>query len=105
MDLEIVLDKDFKVKSVSFTSENTRYNECRIMADTKIIINTLYKNDLRLYDGEKILSYFLEDFDHLIFYEYNIGGKYSITLYEDDYLDTITQYLDWRKINYEIRNS
>lgn len=105
MDLEISLDKDFKVKSVSFRSNNTSYNECQIMVDSKIIITKFDSNVLRINDGEKILSYFLDDFDYLTFNEYEIGGKYSVALYDDDYLNTILQYLDWRKVNYEIRNA
>ena len=102
MNLEIVLDKDFKIKSVSFRSNNASYNECQIMEYSKIIITKFDSNVLRINNGE---SYFLDDFDYLTFNEYEIGGKYSVALYDDDYLNAILQYLDWRKVNYEIRNA
>ena len=105
MDLEIILTKDFKVLSVCFRGKETTYNHYRPKEDVIIVINTWCRNMIRIEGDRTMLGYCFADFDHLIFFEDNTNSYYTVNLREENYVDIILQYLDWRKINYKVRNN
>ena len=108
MYLEIEVNSEFKIEQVNLVGKDYNYYNCRdIKENAKIIISKSKNNNniLKIDDSESSFNYRLTDFDYIIFYEYELESKYWIDAFEFKCVDAILQYLDWRKINYEVRNA
>ena len=108
MYLEIEVNSKFKIEQVNLVGKDYDYYNCRDIKENAKIIISKSKNGndvLRIEDSESSFDYRLTDFDYIIFYEYELESKYWIDALGFKCVDTILQYLDWRKINYEVRNA
>lgn len=105
MNLKISLDENFNICYLSLT-KNRCYNSHLLDENTRIIIIKGKGNALAIQEPNKCLDrYWFEDFDYLIFLEQTSQSEYKVELDDENCVDTILHYLDWRKVNYEVRNS
>ena len=106
MNLKISLNEDFNIRNICFRGDNGWYNSYSLDENIRITIIKGKDNALVIQEPNKSANrYWLKDFGYLIFLEEASQSEYKINLFEENYVDTILQYLDWRKVTYEVRNS